>query len=117
RGYSAMFRSVAVAVLAATLASLTFAQSPSPCDPPFPRALSVEENFFTEAQERDLGDAIAEHLQRTFNVIDDGVVDAYLKQLGARIVAQLPPSSHRFTFSLVDLPDANAFVLPGGRVY
>jgi len=38
------------------------------CRPPVPQT-SQEPNIFTEEQEVDLGDAIAEHIQRNFRVI------------------------------------------------
>lgn len=87
-----------------------------PCRPPAPQ-VSREPNIFTEEQEVDLGDAIAEQIQRNFRVIDDDEVTDYLRRIGERIVKHLPPTKLRFQFFLVDLPDANAFVLPGGRIY
>jgi beta-barrel assembly-enhancing protease len=87
-----------------------------PCRPPTPQ-VSREPNIFTEEQESDLGDAIAEQVQRNFRVIDDDEVTAYLRRIGERIVKHLPPTKLRFQFFLVDLPEANAFVLPGGRIY
>jgi WD40 repeat protein len=44
-------------------------------------------------------------------------VTGYLQQIGQRIVKHLPPTNLNFRFFLVDLPEANAFVLPGGRIY
>ena len=79
--------------------------------------LSREPNIFTEEQEVDLGDAIAEQIQRDFRVIDDGEVTGHLRRIGERIVKHLPPTKLRFQFFLVDLSEANAFVLPGGRIY
>src|SRR5262249_2127792 len=87
-----------------------------PCRPPAPQA-SREPNIFTEEQEVDLGDAIAEQLQRNFRVIDDEEITGHLRRIGGRIVKHLPPTKLRFQFFLVDLGDANAFVLPGGRIY
>jgi hypothetical protein len=87
-----------------------------PCSPPAPQ-VSREPNIFTEEQESDLGDAIAEQIQRDFRVIDDDEVTGYLRRIGERIVKHLPPTKLRFQFFLVDLSDANAFVLPGGRIY
>src|SRR5262245_14967156 len=86
------------------------------CRPPAPQ-VSREPNFFSEEQEVDLGDAIAEQIQRDFRVIDDDEVTAYLRRVGERIVKHLPPTKLRFQFLLVDLPEANAFVLPGGRIF
>jgi peptidase M48-like protein len=87
-----------------------------PCRPPTPQ-LSREPNMFTEEQEVDLGDAIAEQIQRNFRVIDDDEVTGHLRRIGERIVKHLPPTKLRFQFFLVDLSEANAFVLPGGRIY
>ena len=87
-----------------------------PCRPPTPQ-LSREPNIFTEEQEVDLGDAIAEQIQRDFRVIDDDEVTGHLRRIGERIVKHLPPTKLRFQFFLVDLSEANAFVLPGGRIY
>jgi hypothetical protein len=87
-----------------------------PCRAPTPH-LSREPNIFTEEQEVDLGDAIAEQIQRDFRVFDDDEVAGHLRRIGERIVKHLPPTKLRFQFFLVDLSDANAFVLPGGRIY
>lgn len=92
-------------------------QTPKPCQPPALQTTSQEPNIFSEQQEADLGDAIAEHIQRNIRVIDDEEVTGNLTRIGRRIIKHLPPSNLRFQFLLVDLPDANAFVLPGGRIY
>lgn len=70
----------------------------------------------TEAQEVDLGDAAAEHLQRSFKVLNHEST-IRLQEIGDRIVRQLPPTSLKFRFMLVDQPYWNAFALPGGRIY
>ncbi len=85
------------------------------CQPPIP--VPQRPNIFSEAQEADLGDAIAEHILRDLRVIDDEDVTGYLSLIGGRIVKRLEPTGLRFQFLIVDIPDANAFVLPGGRIY
>ena len=103
---------------------LTFCLSAPPLEaqqgcPPPPFAGSAKEkerNIFSEQQESDLGDAIAEHIQREFKVIDDDVTMA-VRRVGENLLRQLPPSNIRFQFFLVDVPTANAFSFPGGRVY
>lgn len=88
-----------------------------PCAPPTPKSLAQGLCFFTQAQEVELGEAVAEHLQRDFRIIEDEAVTAYLQRIGERIIRHLPPNELRFRFFLVELPEANAFVLPGGRIY
>lgn len=92
-------------------------QQQQQCQPPVQSTYSTEPNIFTEEQETILGDAISEHLQRRFRIVNDAEVTAHLSRIGERIIKHLPPSKLRFQFFLVDLPEANAFVLPGGRIY
>jgi WD40 repeat protein len=87
------------------------------CQPPVLPALPQGRNIFTPVQEVDLGDAVAEHLQRNFRVIEDEEVTGYLRRIGDRLVKHLPPTELRFQFFLFDQPVVNAFALPGGRVY
>ena len=100
--------------LLATPRELVTAQEP--CRPPMPPP-SAAPNIFTEAQENDLGDAIAEQLDRDLRVIDEPEITSELRRIGQRLVRHLPATSLRIQFFLIDLPDANAFVLPGGRIY
>ena len=111
-------RCLTALALALVLLPLTVhAQTQQPCQPPAPTGVSQSQSIFSEEQEADLGDAVAEHLQRNFRVIDDEEVIGYLNRIGERITRHLPPTKLRFQLFLVDLPDANAFVLPGGRIY
>ncbi len=77
----------------------------------------TEPNIFSIAQENDLGDAIAERYESWLRVIDDDTVTPHLADVGVRLVSHLPPSDLHFQFRLIDIPDANAFALAGGRVY
>lgn len=85
-----------------------------PCQPPTP---VLRENIFTEEQEMMLGEAIAEHIQRNFSVVQNDELLSDLRRLGERISKHLPPHKLRFQFFLIESSDANAFVLPGGRIY
>lgn len=93
-----------------------FAQN-QPCTPPTPLPTATEPNIFTEEQEIYLGDAVAEHIQHNYRVIEDPEVTAYLTAIGERLAKRLPLNKLRFQFYLVELPDPNAFVIPGGRIY
>lgn len=86
------------------------------CPPPNFRPNPKEKIIFSEQQEMDLGEAVTEHLQRNFRVIDDQVTE-YLQQIGDRLTVPLPKSGIHYRFLLVDIPVVNAFTLAGGRVY
>lgn len=84
---------------------------------PAPVADSSEPNIFSEEQEIFLGEAVAERMQRDYAVIEDQALIAYLNAMGERLIKHLPLKQIKLRFFLVDLSDANAFVLPGGRIY
>lgn len=94
-------------------------QTPPRCQPPALSAPSsaAAQNIFTPAQEADLGDAVAEHVGRSFRVVEDAELNAHLRRVGAQLVKQLPETGLTYQFFLADLPDVNAFTLPGGRIY
>lgn len=87
------------------------------CLPPGLTQQISSQNIFSERQEMDIGDAVAEHLQRNHRVIDDEEVTGRLRQIGDRLVKNLPPTELKFQFFLVDINEVNAFALPGGRIY
>jgi WD40 repeat protein len=92
------------------------AQQPQRCSPTSV-AQAHAASMFTPKQEMDLGDVIAEQVQRDYRVVEDDEVTGYLRRVGARLVEQLPQTEMRYQFFVVDLPDANAFTMPGGRIY
>jgi len=112
-----MFRSGWVSLAVVVLCSASLGQASRPCQPPVLQTPAAGLNIFNDQQESDLGDAIAEQLQRNFRVINDDTITLHLTRIGQRIIRHIPPSTLRFQFFLVDLPEANAFTLPGGRIY
>ena len=107
----------ALAVVA--LQALPSGQSPAEqtgCRAPAPEPAKVV-NIFTPAQESDLGDAMAETFVPWLRVVDDSALNARLEAIGAKLVSHLPPTDLKFRFQLMEIPDANAFALAGGRIF
>ncbi len=88
-----------------------------PCQQPAVSAAARAQSIFSPRQEMELGDVIAEHVQQDYHLLSDPETTGFLRRIGERLVAQLPPSEMRYQFFVVDLPDANAFTMPGGRIY
>jgi WD40 repeat protein len=85
--------------------------------PPSLGTIPPSENIFSDAQEVDLGDAMAETIALHVNIIHNEELTGRLRDLGNRLVQHLPPTHLNFRFYLVDLPEVNAFSIAGGRVY
>ena len=106
------------AALLLVLAIFHFASAQQqPCTQPLTLPTATESNIFSDEQEIFLGDAVAERIQNNYRVIEDPEVTEYLTKIGERLTKHLPINRLRFQFFLVDLPDPNAFVLPGGRIF
>ena len=67
----------------------------------------------TPSQEAELGQQLAIQIEKDHKVYTaDPAATAYLQALGNRLVAAAPPVDQKFTFKLVDSPEANAFAIP-----
>jgi WD40 repeat protein len=101
-------------LLPALLSSSPAAQLPCGDVPPVP--VTREPVAFTEQQEVDLGDAVAELFERDLRIVPDDR-NKYLLAIGERLLRAMPATALKFSFVLVDDGDLNAFAIPGGRVY
>ena len=64
-------------------------------------------------------DIVEEHQKLVDNIgiYDDPELDAYVRQVGERLLRDSGITSPTFSFTLLDSPDINAFALPGGLIY
>ena len=85
--------------------------------PPVLQPLAPGLDIFSDAQESDLGDAMAEQIAPRLKIIENDVLTDYLRVLGNRLVRHLPPNKLNFRFYLVELSEPNAYSIAGGRVY
>jgi hypothetical protein len=86
--------------------------------PPAPVPSPSTANFLTTELETQFGRVLDDQfIQPKFNVLHDTTVNQYLDSVAGRLVAQLPPSGLKYRFFVLNMPAAEAFTLPGGRVY
>ena len=93
------------------------AQSEPACPVPPEVDAPVGLNLFTPQQEIELGDILAEQLEHKYHLVEDDALTTYLNHAAQRILEQLPPNELHFQVFLYDDSEANAFSLPGGRIY
>ena len=74
------------------------------------------ERLITPDQERQLGEAFMRQLRQQVPFVDDPEINAYLSNLGNRLVANSDTPSERFTFFIVKDASINAFAAPGGFI-
>jgi peptidase M48-like protein len=86
------------------------------CAPPAIVANAKSNNMFTPEQEMVFGELSVQNMAGEIRFIRDDKLTAYVNQIGERIIKHLPQTGLKFRFYLMDIPEANAFNLPGGHV-
>jgi predicted Zn-dependent protease len=74
-------------------------------------------NLFSLKQDIDIGAESAREADRVLPLVKDPALSGYINTLGVGLSGSSPMRSLRYTFQIVNLPDANAETFPGGRVY
>jgi predicted Zn-dependent protease len=73
-------------------------------------------SVLTLAQERKLGESVVRDIRMSGAYLEDPEVNAYLNELGNRLVTAIPGAPFEFEFFAVNDPTINAFALPGGYI-
>lgn len=89
---------------------------PLPCSVDQPPIVTAGASIFTDAQEQDLGDALAEYVESDMRIAPPAM-DDQITRIGERLLATLPPTGVHFRFRIYDSGEINGFSLAGGRVY
>jgi len=76
-----------------------------------------ELTLISAEQEKKIGSEEAKKVEQQMGLLDDSRFVPYLNQLGQRLAEQSPRKDVTYQFHLVDMPEPNAFALPGGYVY
>lgn len=76
-----------------------------------------ELTLISAEQEKQIGSEEAKKVEQQMGLLDDSQFVPYLNQLGQRLAEQSPRKDVAYQFHLADMPEPNAFALPGGYVY
>ncbi len=72
--------------------------------------------IISENDERRYGEALVRELHRLAHVVDDPLIDGYIKHLGYRLAAHSDQPERQFTFLMLEADSINAFAAPGGVI-
>ena len=74
------------------------------------------EEELSPAEERVLGEAFMRAVRARLTLVDDPLIEQYVRSLGYRLVASSDRRDLGFTFFVVEDPSLNAFAAPGGFI-
>jgi len=87
------------------------------CAPPAIARSSKTASIFSPEQEMILGELTYQNLAREMRFVRDPQLVAHLEAIADRLIKRLPPTGLKFNFFIIDIPEANAFNVPGGYVF
>ncbi|GAA5315386.1 MAG: M48 family metalloprotease [Candidatus Pelagadaptatus aseana] len=73
--------------------------------------------MMSESKEISIGEELHKKLLEKTPIYPDPELQAYVNEIGQKLVRNSHRSDIQYTFTLVDAPDINAFALPGGYIY
>jgi predicted Zn-dependent protease len=71
----------------------------------------------TQGKEVTIGEEMHEKMMAEGAAYDDPELQAYVTRIGQRLVDNSDEPDMKFTFTVIDSPDINAFATPGGFIY
>lgn len=71
----------------------------------------------SEAQEVEIGRKADQEVLKRFGYYEDPALQAYVNEVGQRLAKVADPRNVQYHFKVVDVPEVNAFALPGGYIY
>jgi predicted Zn-dependent protease len=76
-------------------------------------------NFFSRQQDVQLGQEAAQQVRKQYQVVRTPFLQEYIRRIGDRLAATsyARNSGFKFTFTLLNDPQVNAFALPGGPMF
>jgi predicted Zn-dependent protease len=77
----------------------------------------TERSVMSEADEIAQGRKAHDEVLKEYGVYPDAKLQAYVNDIGQKLAAQSHRANLKWTFTVLDSPEINAFALPGGYVY
>jgi predicted Zn-dependent protease len=76
-----------------------------------------ERTVMDEAAEIRAGQEADQQVREEYGVYENAALQAYVNEVGQKLAAQSHRANLKWSFTVVDSPEINAFALPGGYVY
>jgi predicted Zn-dependent protease len=108
------FRSTILSLMTALIVTTTVHSSPND----LPDMGSSIDQYLSLNKEQELGDSLIRQLQGQAPLLQDPLINGYIKTIGFKIVAQNNEALNRqFDFFVLSAPSINAFAMPGGYIF
>lgn len=73
--------------------------------------------LMTEYDDKDVGRQASVDVKAQMGVLDDEALNAYVTEIGLKLLRGLPRRMFHYQFMVVDQTEPNAFALPGGYIF
>jgi predicted Zn-dependent protease len=98
------------------LAVATLVAQPAAFGQGLPDFGSPADSVLTKSREKLLGDSVVFQLRRAGAIVDDALLNEYIRILGSQLASQVNDGDYAFQFFMIDDSSINAFAMPGGVI-
>lgn len=109
-----LYKFILSVCLLALLPAFAVAQD---CSAPPLNTTQKSVNIFSPEQEMVLGELTYQRLSGDLRFVKDPQLLSHINKVGAKLISHLPPTGLKFQFFIIDIPEANAFDVPGGYIF
>jgi predicted Zn-dependent protease len=71
----------------------------------------------TTEEEKKMGKKVLLEIEKEADLMRDLTIQAFIDKVGYSLVDQVGPTPFEFKFYVINVPDANAFAIPGGYIF
>ena len=82
-----------------------------------PLVLPPRSPAMTIQQERELGEKVLQEVKRRWPMVQEPSVNEYVTRIGKRILQSVEAQPFEYQFYVINIPEVNAFAVPGGKVF
>jgi predicted Zn-dependent protease len=82
-----------------------------------PLVLPPQSPAMTIQQERELGERVLQEVKKRWPMVQEPSVNEYVTRIGKRILQSMEPQPFEYQFYVINIPEVNAFAVPGGKVF
>ncbi|MEN8184785.1 MAG: M48 family metalloprotease [Myxococcota bacterium] len=110
RSLTLLLRTIALAGLVALAFGACSGSSPKSAKP-------KRTVLYSQYDDARVGREGSEEVARSIGVVEDPELDAYVNEIGRKLLRGVPRSNFQYQFKVVDQYEPNAFALPGGYIF
>jgi len=83
----------------------------------FSPSLPIQSFAMTIQEERELGEKVLQEVKNRWPMVQEPSLIKYVSRIGKEVLEAIGPQPFDYQFFIINIPEVNAFAVPGGKVF